>query len=92
MGFKEFWANKRRISQVIFILIIIYAVSSINVLLLALGVLSYLPQAHLNPYVLVAFSLVSFLLSVFISAYHLSTMIQRRKRKSDREFVTGNNG
>jgi heme/copper-type cytochrome/quinol oxidase subunit 2 len=85
MGFKEFWLNKSHVSQAIFILIIVYGVSAIHVLLLALGALPYLPQVHRNPYILVIFALVSFALTVFISAYHLSTMIQRRKRSGDME-------
>jgi hypothetical protein len=83
MGFNEFWANKSRVSQVIFILIILYAVSSICVLLPALGILPFLPDAYLNPYVLLGFALVSFAFTVFISAFHLSTMIKRRKRRTD---------
>jgi hypothetical protein len=71
-------------SQVIFILIILYCVSSVNVLLLALGILPYIPGAYLNPYVLIAFSIISFALTLLISAFHLSTMIRRKKRRCDR--------
>jgi membrane protein implicated in regulation of membrane protease activity len=83
MGFKEFWSHKSRVSQVIFIVIIMYCVSSINVLLLALGIMPYIPGVYLNPYVLIAFAIISFLITLLISIYHLSTMIRRRKRKCD---------
>lgn len=85
MGLKEFFIRQNHISQMIFILILLYAVSSINVLLLALGILPHIPGMYLNPYIMVAFSLISFALTAFISAYHLSTMIRRRKRKTDQE-------
>ena len=83
MGFKGFWENKSRFAQLIFIMIILYAISSINVLLLAVGILPHIPGIYLNPYVLIGFALVSFVFTVLISAYHLSTMIRRRKRKYD---------
>ncbi|MDR0600687.1 MAG: hypothetical protein LBG84_11545 [Treponema sp.] len=71
-------------SQIIFVIIIIYAVSSINVFLLALGILPFLPAAYLNPYLLLTFSIASFAFTLLMAAYHLSTMIRRRKRKTDR--------
>jgi membrane protein implicated in regulation of membrane protease activity len=51
---------------------------------LALGILPYFPSSYLNPSVLTAFAIISFVLTLLISAYHLSTMLRRRKRKTDR--------
>jgi hypothetical protein len=82
-NFSDFWKQKTRISQVLFILAMMYCVSSINVLLLALGVVRWIPQAYLNPRVLIAFSLISFAFALLLSAYHFSTFINRRKRKYD---------
>jgi membrane protein implicated in regulation of membrane protease activity len=79
-----FFLKKSTMSQIIFILIILYSVSAINVLLLAFGLLPYIPGAYLNPNMLIGFSLFSFVLTLLTSAYHLSTMIRRRKRKTDR--------
>lgn len=84
MGFKEFLLNKSRISQVIFIVIIMYCVSSMNVLILALGIMPYIPGVYLNPYVLIVFAIISFVITLLVSIYHLSTMIRKRKRKCDR--------
>lgn len=84
MSTKDFGSQKSHMSQVIFILIILYCVSSVNVLLLALGLMPYIPGAYLNPHVLIAFSIISFALTLFISAFHLSTMIRRKKRRCDR--------
>jgi hypothetical protein len=83
-GFIEFWKQKTHVSQLLFILAILYCVSSINVLLLALGVIRYIPEAYLNPRVLIIFSLVSFGFALLLSIYHFSTFLNRRKRKGDR--------
>jgi membrane protein implicated in regulation of membrane protease activity len=82
--FLEFWRQKTHVSQLLFLLAILYCVSSINVLFLALGVVRWIPQAYLNPTVLIAFSLISFAFALVLSVYHFSTFINRRKRKDDR--------
>jgi hypothetical protein len=47
-----------------------------------------MPGAYLNPQSLLLFSVISFLLTVAVSAYHLSTLIRRRKRRSDRQKIS----
>jgi hypothetical protein len=74
--------NKSYLTQVVFIVFILIAVISINLLLVVLSILSNLPAEYLPPY-LVAFALVSFGLTTILSAYHLSTMVRRKKRKTD---------
>lgn len=83
-GFLEFWKQKTLVSQVLFLLAILYCVSSINVLFLSLGIVRWIPQAYLNPSVLIAFSLISFGFALILSVYHFSTFFNRRKRKGDR--------
>jgi hypothetical protein len=83
-NFIAFWKQKTHVSQLLFILAMLYCVSSINVLLLALGLVRYIPQAYLNPRVLIIFSLVSFAFAFLLSIYHFSTFLNRRKRKGDR--------
>jgi membrane protein implicated in regulation of membrane protease activity len=82
--FSDFWRQKTHISQVLFILAMMYCVSSINVLLLAMGIVRWIPQAYLNPKVLIGFSLISFAFALALSIYHFSTFLNRRKRKYDR--------
>jgi hypothetical protein len=54
------------------------------VLLLALGILPYLPAGfYLDYRELLTFALISMALVVLVSVYHLSTMIDRKKRKTD---------
>jgi hypothetical protein len=79
------WKGKTHLSQILFILVMMYCVSSINVLLLALGVVRWIPQAYLNPRVLIWFSIISFGFAVLLSAYHLCTFFFRNKRRSDYE-------
>jgi hypothetical protein len=83
--------NKRRwlwehspVSRIIFILILLYAICSINVLFLAIGIVYNLPKDFLLKIkVLNAFAIISFVLAAITSAYHLTTMIFRRKRIAD---------
>ncbi|MDR2551641.1 MAG: hypothetical protein LBD31_00525 [Treponema sp.] len=84
MSFKEFFGEKSVPARAIFILIILYVICSIVVLLLALGIVLPRTSLYLNPYTLIGFSVVSFGFTVLISVYHLSTLIRRRKRKTDR--------
>jgi hypothetical protein len=83
-NFIEFWKQKTHVSQLLFILAMMYCISSINVLFLALGMVNWIPEAYLNPRVLIVFSLISFAFAFLLSAYHFSTFINRRKRKADR--------
>jgi amino acid transporter len=82
MGSNNFFRGKNRVSQVIFGVIILYALVSIACLWAAAGGVG-LSDADRN-YVLIAFSMLSFVVAVFICAYHLSTLFKRRKRKTDR--------
>jgi predicted membrane protein len=83
MSAKGFWLNKNQLLQVVLILIILYSISSVNVLVLALNILPYLPNAFLKPYSMIGFAAISFLLTVFMSIYHLYSMFRKRKRKTD---------
>jgi membrane protein implicated in regulation of membrane protease activity len=82
---KHFWKGRTWLSQSLLILAMMYCVSSINVLLIALGVVRWIPQAYLNPQVLIWFSIISFGFALLLSAYHFSTFIIRRKRKCDHQ-------
>jgi lipid-A-disaccharide synthase-like uncharacterized protein len=80
-----FWKSKSRLSQVIFILSLLYYAGSVIVLFLALGLMPNMSRVYLNPYLLIGFSIVSFVLTLFISVYHLALLLKRRKRKTDRQ-------
>jgi membrane protein implicated in regulation of membrane protease activity len=85
---KRLWKNQGFIVHVIWVCILLYAVASINVLILALTTYKDLPGAYLNPNALVGFAVISFLLVVVISAYHISSLVRRRKRRSDRQRMS----
>ena len=71
MKIKSLW-------QLIFILIILYAFSSMNILIIAREILPSLPQGYfLIPQVLGYFSLISFGLAAFLSAYHIIKMFHK---------------
>ena len=63
--------------QLIFILSILYAVSSMNVLILVNSILPYLEGAFLKTQVLQYFGVISFGLTAFLGSYHLYNMFSR---------------
>ena len=71
-----------------FILIILYAISSLNVLILAISILPYLPDAFLRPYALAGFNIISVSLMVLLTIYHMVTMFHHRKRYGDHDHLT----
>ena len=83
MGHTVFRFHKSLVMQIIFILIILYAISSLNVLVLAMSVLPLLPAAFLRPFALAGFNIISVTLMVLLAIYHLVTMFHRRKRIND---------
>ncbi|MDR2516141.1 MAG: hypothetical protein LBC88_02025 [Spirochaetaceae bacterium] len=80
---KGLFNGKTHLYQLVFILIILYGVSSVNVLVLALGIIPLIPGMFLSQPMMIGFSLISFALAVFVSAYHLSNMLQQKKRRTD---------
>jgi uncharacterized membrane protein YbhN (UPF0104 family) len=87
-GLKTIAKNQSLIVHVIWVCLIVYAIASINVLILALSTYKDLPGAYLNPHTLLSFSVISFLMVVIIAGYHLSTLIRRRKRRSDKQKIS----
>jgi hypothetical protein len=82
MSFRDFFFSKNRLNRAIFVLIIVYAILSIGCLLAGLRVITVLTD-DVN-YVMIGFAMISFVVTVFICAYHLSTKIQRRRRVTDK--------
>ena len=81
MSFKENWGYAGRISKILFVLIVIYAVFSLYVLACALDVL-HNPMEN-GDFLWIFHAMASFVLATLIAAFHLSTMIFRRKRETD---------
>ena len=82
--FKNRWLTKNALWHVVFILVILYNVSSINVLILVVGMLPILQGASLNTTVLTYFAEISFGICAFLCVFHLSTMFRRKKRSPDK--------
>jgi membrane protein implicated in regulation of membrane protease activity len=66
------------------IILVVYSAASVNLLIIAAGWQKNRPGAFLNIKTLFWFSVISFLLAAAVSAYHLSNLFRRRKRRSDR--------
>jgi membrane protein implicated in regulation of membrane protease activity len=77
------WMAKSGVSRIIFILIILYSVTSINVMVMALGIVPFVQGMENNPLLLTWFAILSFVVTLIVSAYHLSTMLRSRKRSCD---------
>ena len=82
-GNKRPWYNNTLIRQVVFQLIILYTVSSMNVLILAISLLPVLEGASLRTPVLSYFAVISFVIVVVLSIYHVYLMFFRQKRITD---------
>ena len=63
----------------IFILTILYAVSSINILLILVNVLPFLEGVFRQTHILSYFAEIAFGLSVFLSIYHISIMFHKKE-------------
>jgi uncharacterized membrane protein len=85
---KEFLSNTFRnrssIALLSWIAVIVYAATSIN--LLAGWYRN--PDSSPDPKGLVSFAMVSFLLVILVAIYHLSTLIRRRRRRTDRQRLS----
>ena len=83
MSFQSVWSNSSHVTRVFSVILFLYFIAAIVVLLLALGFVPSVPEAQHHPHLLIIFAIISFALTVIISAFHLSTQIRRRKRKTD---------
>jgi antibiotic biosynthesis monooxygenase (ABM) superfamily enzyme len=82
-----FWFNMPSIKRnavwiVVYMLCMLYAVSSINVLILAMGVLPYIKGFYMVTRTLIYFAIISFGLTIFLSVHHIYTMLRTEKRKN----------
>jgi uncharacterized membrane protein len=82
--FKNFFRNRSRFAVVSWIIVIVYAATSINLLIDWYGH----SGEYLNPRELVIFAMVSFLLVVIVAIYHLSSLFRRRRRRTDRQRLS----
>jgi hypothetical protein len=77
--------KSRNLWQLIFILAILYAVSSMNVLILVRSILPYLQGAFLKTQVLSYFADISFAIAAFLSAYHLFNIFSKEPNPEETE-------
>ncbi|MDR0584053.1 MAG: hypothetical protein LBG57_06885 [Treponema sp.] len=80
--------KKNLFAHILWIVLIVYAVSSVYLLVVSVNWYRHSPGAYLKPLTLVAFAVISFLLVVLVSSYHLSSLIRRRKRRTDRQRLS----
>jgi membrane protein implicated in regulation of membrane protease activity len=81
-------SNRSVIVQILWICIVAYSIASLTVIIHALVIYDRAQGAYLNPRSSLVFAVVSFTLVVLVSAYHISTLVRRRKRRSDRRKLS----
>ncbi|GHU03585.1 hypothetical protein FACS1894147_07720 [Spirochaetia bacterium] len=82
-GFGGILAASNAVSRILFFVIVVYCLGAIAFAIPVFGTVSAFPELHLQPLPLLIFAVVSFAVTAFISIFHLSMMIRRRKRKTD---------
>ncbi|MDR2516650.1 MAG: hypothetical protein LBC88_04620 [Spirochaetaceae bacterium] len=74
--------------HIFLICLIAYATGAIWVLANAIRQVQHIEGAFFRPQSLIAFSIISFILVLLISAYNLGALIRRRKRRSDHQRLS----
>jgi membrane protein implicated in regulation of membrane protease activity len=77
-------ANKSPFIFVLWICIVAYAVASLNIIVHALLIYDIAQGAYLNPQSSLLYAILSFILVLLVAVYHISNMLRRRKRRTDR--------
>jgi uncharacterized membrane protein len=88
---KTLTSNRSVVTQILWICIVAYAVASLNIIIHALLIPREalgLMGLYLDPRSSLVFAVVSFLLVILVSAYHISTLVRRRKRRSDKRKLS----
>jgi membrane protein implicated in regulation of membrane protease activity len=86
--FSAIGRKKSLLMQISLIVLIVYTIASVSLLVFAIQWLEANPHSYLDPKATIAYAIISFLLVVLISAYHLSTLLRRRKRRTDRQRLS----
>ncbi|MDR1444499.1 MAG: hypothetical protein LBI94_06435 [Treponema sp.] len=80
--------NHSMITQILWISILVYTVASLNIIIHALVIYNDAPGAYLDPRTSLIFAVISFVMVVLVSVYHISTLVRRRKRRSDKRKLS----
>jgi membrane protein implicated in regulation of membrane protease activity len=80
--------NRSAMVQILWICIVVYSIASLNIIIHALFIYDKAQGAYLDPQSSLIFAVISFLLVVLVSAYHISTLVRRRKRRSDKRKLS----
>ena len=76
--------NNGAIVHISWIVILLYAVSSVYLLITSMNWVKNTPNTYLRVEPIIAYAITSFLLVALVSIYHLSSLLRRRRRHSDR--------
>jgi tellurite resistance protein TehA-like permease len=83
----NFWFNRPSIRRnaiwiVIFMVCLLYAVSSINLLIVGMSALPYVKDLYWVTRTLIYFAVISFGITIFLSVYYMYTMFRTEKRET----------
>ena len=89
MNFFKVIVQKRSfLMQVSLIVLIVYTIATVTLLIFAIQWIKANPYSSLEPKAAIGYAIISFVLVASISAYHLSTLLRRRKRRTDRQRLS----
>jgi hypothetical protein len=80
----ELLKTRSKVVLVLGVVSILYCISSIAVLLLATGLVNVNDILYYNPRVLIAYSVIAFAWSIFLSIFFVTNALGRRRRRDDR--------
>ena len=86
--FNAIGQKKSFLMQLSLIVLIVYTIASISLLIFAIQLLKVSPSSYLEPRAAIGYAVISFVLVVLIATYHLSTLLRRRKRRTDRQRLS----
>jgi hypothetical protein len=79
---------KNMVVNISWLVMLLYAVASAYLLISSLNWVKNIPTSYLKPEPLIAYAVTSFLLVALAAVYHLSSLVRRRRRRTDRQRLS----
>jgi len=86
--FSTIGQKRSLLMQISLIVLIVYTIASVSLLVFAVQWLEANPHSYLDPKAAIGYAIISFVLVAIIAVYHLSTLLRRRKRRTDRQRLS----
>ncbi|MDR2480568.1 MAG: hypothetical protein LBD48_14820 [Treponema sp.] len=84
----NFFKDRSRIVHISWLVILLYAVSSVYLLIASVNWARLNSYTRLRTEPLIVYTVTSFLLVALVSIYHLASLLRRRRRRTDRQRLS----